>query len=187
MLKTLVTATAIGGLMLSAAMAQTTSPTPPTATPAPSTTPAPRAAVPADKAQFIAAQKADQWLASKFNGTDVLGPDNAKIGDVNDILFDKDGKVVAVIVGVGGFLGIGQKDVALELAAFQMVPASMTSANTGSAAANRDDPHDVKLKLAMTKDDLKAAPAFERYKAARTTSTIPPANTGQRPTGGLVR
>ena len=43
-------------------------------------------------------QKPDQWLASNFKGTDVLGPDDKKIGDVTDILFDKNGKIEAYVV-----------------------------------------------------------------------------------------
>jgi len=50
----------------------------------------------------VTAQKPDQWLASKFKGTDVLGADNQKSGDVTDILFDKDGKIEAHVVSVGG-------------------------------------------------------------------------------------
>ena len=46
-------------------------------------------------------------MASKFKGTDVIGTDDQKIGDVSDILFDKSGKIEAYVVGVGGFLGIG--------------------------------------------------------------------------------
>ena len=45
--------------------------------------------------QFVTQQTADQWLASKFKGTDVIGNNNEKIGDVNDILFDRNGKPVA--------------------------------------------------------------------------------------------
>src|SRR3954452_17156617 len=59
--------------------------------------------------QFIASQKPDQWLASKFKGTDVLGDDNQKVGDVSVILFDKSGKIEAYGVGVGGFLGVSAK------------------------------------------------------------------------------
>src|SRR5215216_3001009 len=109
MLKTFLSATAISGLMFSAALAQAPSPSPPAATPSPSATaPAPKADMKADMAtgsgQFVAAQKSDQWLASKFKGTNVLGPNNEKVGDVNDLLFDKDGKILAVVVGVGGIL-----------------------------------------------------------------------------------
>ena len=53
------------------------------------------------KMSFVSSQKPDQWLASKFKGTDVLGSDNQSIGDVSDILFDKSGKVEAFIVSVG--------------------------------------------------------------------------------------
>ena len=64
------------------------------------------------KMHFVSSQKPDQWLASKFKGTDVLGSDNQKIGDVSDILFDKTGKVEAFVISVGGFLGVGSKEVA---------------------------------------------------------------------------
>ena len=40
----------------------------------------------------------------------MVGADDKKIGDVSDILFDKDGKIEAYVVGVGGFLGIGAKE-----------------------------------------------------------------------------
>ena len=183
MLKTFLSATALSGLMVSAALAQAPSPSPPAATPAPSATaPAPKADMATGSGQFVAAQKSDQWLSSKFKGTNVLGPDNEKVGDVNDLLFDKDGKILAVIIGVGGFLGIGEKDVALEMSALQIVPASTTTTGTtgtATTAATSDDPQNIKLKVSMTKDQLKNAPSFERYKApARTTGTGPATNTG---------
>ena len=43
--------------------------------------------------EVLASQSADQLVFSKFKGTDVLGPDNAHIGDVGDMLFDKNGKM----------------------------------------------------------------------------------------------
>jgi hypothetical protein len=120
-------------------------------------------------AKFVSSQGSDHWVASKFKGVDVMGPNDEKIGDVDDLLFDKEGKILAVVVGVGGFLGIGQKDVALDMAAFQVVPAS----------SGTTDPNNVKLKLAMTKDDLKNAPAFAYYKAPTPTAgTAGGTNTG---------
>jgi len=113
-------------------------------------------------AQFIAAQKPDQKLASKFKGTDVLGSDNQKVGDVSDILFDKDGtKIEAYIVSVGGFLGIGSKDVALAPSAFQIVPGDPNSSTNSSP----------KLKISMNKDQLKNAPNFEPYKEPNRATT----------------
>jgi hypothetical protein len=110
-------------------------------------------------------------LASKFKGTDVIGADDKKIGDVSDILFDKDGKIEAYVVGVGGFLGIGSKDVALAPTAFQVVP--------GDKSKNESD----KLRLSMTKDQLKEAANFEPYKAPRATTGMGGGGT-TRPMGG---
>jgi len=163
MLKRIMAVAAVSGLALTSALAQTsTSPsssnTTPNATapaPTPSATAAPSAA---GKADFVGKQTPDQHLASKFKGTDVIGTDDKKIGDVSDVLFDKDNKIVAFIVGVGGFLGIGQKDVAIAPASFQTV------SGTG-------DSSDLKLRLAMSKDELKAAPTFERYTPPRPVSS----------------
>src|SRR6516164_7509075 len=79
MLKTLMISAAVSALMVSGALAQADmSPKAPAAT-------APKAeAIPHDTAKFIAAQNTDQWVFSKFKGTDVLGPDNAHIGNVSD-------------------------------------------------------------------------------------------------------
>ena len=167
MLKKLLVTTAIGGLMMSGAMAQ--SPTQSQSTP--SDRPAATADRLATGAKFVATQTADQWAFSKFKGTDVLGPDNAHIGDVDDMLFDKSGKVVALIVGVGGFLGIGQKNVAIDMSAFQVMPADTGSSGSTSAMRGNVDPTNVKLKVSWTKDQLKDAPDFQYYKAPSQTSS----------------
>ena len=111
MLKKLMISAAVSALMVSGAMAQAS---PPAADPPKAAAPKADAA-PVDAAKFIASQSADQWVFSKFKGTDVLGPDNAQVGDVNDMLFDKSGKIIGLIVGVGGFLGIGEKSVAIDM------------------------------------------------------------------------
>src|SRR5260370_6524394 len=80
-------------------------------------------AVPHDTAKFIAAPGTDQWVFSKFKGTDVLRPNNAHIFNVSDLLFDKNGKIFGLIVGVGAVLGIGEKSLAIDLSAVQPVPA----------------------------------------------------------------
>ena len=87
----------------------------------------------------------------------MIGADDAKIGDVSDILFDKDGKILAYVVGVGGFLGIGSKDVAMSPQSFQIVPAS--------------ERENMKLKISMTKDELKNAAEFKPYKEPTSTTT----------------
>jgi hypothetical protein len=95
------------------------------------------------------------------------------VGDVSDILFEKNGKVIALIVGVGGFLGIGEKNVAIDMNSFEVMPAD--AGVTNAVRAGTDDPTKIKLKVSWTKDQLKAAPDFEYYKPTRTSATTPPA------------
>ena len=102
----------------------------------------------------------------------MIGADDKKIGDVSDILFDKDGKIEAYVVGVGGFLGIGSKDVALAPTAFQVVP--------GDKSKNESD----KLRLSMTKDQLKEAANFEPYKAPSSTTGMGSADHASAGPGG---
>jgi hypothetical protein len=176
MLKKLMITTALTGAMIGAAVAQSTMDAP--------TANAPKANAPIARsdAKFINAQNTDQWLSSNFIGVDVVGPDNEKIGDVSDILFEKNGNVVAYVVGVGGFLGIGAKNVALAPTSFQVVPAN--AGTTGSAPST--NPDDVKLKLNMTKEQLKQAASFESKRdqdanARAAAQPNPPANRPDRP------
>jgi hypothetical protein len=151
MRKILVTA-AVSGLMISAGLAQSTQ-----------STQSPQA-VQGGGDKFIASQSADQWVFSKFKGTDVVGPNDEAIGGVNDLLFDKSGKVFGVVVGVGGFLGIGQKNVAIDMSAFQPVPAPSVS-TSAPVTGGSNDPTNIKLKVAWTKDELMKAPDFQYFKA----------------------
>ena len=205
MLKQLLTATAVSALLVASASAQSTAPdasktTPPAAT---STSPAPSAGASSttmSDAQLITSQQPDQWVASKFDGMDVIGPDNEKVGDVSDILFDQTGQIKAYIVSVGGFLGMGAKAVALPPSAFQVVSgeaarptsAAPRPATTGTGSTTTATPTAVpasdekKLKISMTKDQLKDAANFEYYKEAvrPTGSTAPGAPARPLGTGG---
>jgi hypothetical protein len=173
MLKKLMISAAVSALMVSGAMAQASPPANPPAAKAD--------AAPLNDAKFVAAQSTDQWVFSKFKGTDVVGPDSAQIGSVNDLLFDRNGKILAFIVGVGGFLGIGEKSVAIDMSAFQVIPADTATTGAGgnaggnSAVSGNNDPTNVKLKVSWTKDQLKNAPDFQYYR--------PPARTVDRPGG----
>ncbi|HEX2726744.1 MAG TPA: PRC-barrel domain-containing protein, partial [Beijerinckiaceae bacterium] len=77
------------------------------------------AAQPARSGQFMHSLQSGQWRASKLVGVDIYGydkdnrNDRDKIGDVSEVILDRNGNVEAVVVGVGGFLGIGQTDVAI--------------------------------------------------------------------------
>ena len=74
-----------------------------------------------------------------------------KIGEVNDILLDADGKIAAVIVGVGGFLGVGEKDVAVPFNALKVT----------------EKDNDRYLVMNTTKEALESAPGyvFDREKS----------------------
>ena len=96
--------------------------------------------------QVVAAQKPDQWLASNFKGSDVLGADGKKIGTVVDILFETSGKIDAYVVSVDGASGMDAKNVAIMPSAFQVVP------------GKEGEPG--KLKLNMDEKQLKQAPKF---------------------------
>jgi sporulation protein YlmC with PRC-barrel domain len=119
-------------------------------------------------ASAITTQKPDQMLVSSLKGVDVLGSDDKKIGDISDILVSKDGKVEAYLVSVGGFLGVGAKEVALAPSSIQL----------------SQENNSWKAKISMTKDQLAQAPDFERHKDKATTtgsSSAPgatPRNTG---------
>ena len=76
---------------------------------------------------------------------DVYDQNNAKIGEIMDVLVDQEGRVNALIIGVGGFLGAGEKDVAV-------------SFNTVKATKKDNKPY---LTMNTTKDALKAAPGFK--------------------------
>ena len=175
MLKTLMISAAVSALMVSGAMAQ--------ATPPPSPPAAKSDAAPADTAKFISSQGTDQWVFSKFKGTYVVGPDNEQVGSVSDMVFDKNGKILGLIVGVGGFLGIGEKSVAIDMSAFQAAPADTGTTGAGGVAIP-SDPTNVKLKVSWTKDQLKNAPDFAYYKppAPARTSDRP----GASPTTGMA-
>jgi sporulation protein YlmC with PRC-barrel domain len=168
MLKKLMLSTALSAAVATGAWAQSSSTDPSKPEPAAHAQPAIKDT--SGKMKFVSSQKPDQWLASKFKGTDVLGSDNQKIGDVSDILFDKTGKVEAFVISVGGFLGVGSKEVALAPSSFDVVPG-----DNGSAA---------KLKVAATKDQLKDAQNFAHYEPPRPTSTT---GSGTTTTGGGMR
>lgn len=132
MLKTHLTAgIAAAALMTGAALAQTT--------PAPaggsSTAPAPtqtQSATMPSGGQFMTLMPANMMRASKLMGVDVYGSDNQKIGDIDEVIVDRDGKINSVVVGIGGFLGIGQKDVAIPYDQVQWISAE--EARTAAAA-----------------------------------------------------
>ena len=99
-------------LMSSSAFAQTAPPaSPPTATP-PATTAPPARAPSATETKAPTQEVTGAWNAKDFMRSRVYNMSGERVGDVNDILVDE-GRVSAIVIGVGGFLGIGEKEVSM--------------------------------------------------------------------------
>jgi sporulation protein YlmC with PRC-barrel domain len=96
------------------------------------TSPAPTQ--PAGAGQVITQMTPELMRGSKLTGVDVYGTDNQKIGDIDEVLVGKDGKIHAVVVGVGGFLGIGEKDVAIPYDQVQWMADTQARASAGQTA-----------------------------------------------------
>ena len=94
---------------------------------------------------YLSEQTANHWLASHYMGKTVYGPNNERVGDVNDIVIDRAGTTTAIVVGVGGFLGMGEKNVAVPFSSIQLT--------------NRDGKDE--LHMNVTRADLEKAPAFK--------------------------
>jgi sporulation protein YlmC with PRC-barrel domain len=151
------------------------------------------AATTTDRAGMAPAATADMsslqgnWRASKLAGLSVYNDKNESVGSINDLLTDKSGNIKAVVIGVGGFLGVGEHLVAIPFDKVKFVtepvayssasgaadpltkkaPASPSTtttgaANTAPAAAVKPNPwypdHAV---FNATKDELKAMPEFK--------------------------
>ena len=74
---------------------------------------APKSAEASGGTQFLTKQESGDVLASNLIGKSVYNAQDEAIGDINDLVTDESGKVLAVLIGTGGFLGMGEKDVAI--------------------------------------------------------------------------
>jgi sporulation protein YlmC with PRC-barrel domain len=162
MTRTMLALATASTLTMTVALAQSPTGAPP-APSAPAAAPAASSET-GSAANTITAQKPDEWLATKLRGTSVLGSDGVKIGSVDDILFDRSGSIKGLVIGVGGFLGIAAKDVAIPFKQFQVVPGT-------------DGKADV-LTLSMTKEQLTDAEVFKPYEPPRPAVTPGPAGGG---------
>ena len=78
-----------------------------------------------------------QWRVSKLMGLNVYNEQNEKLGDISEILMDQSGKVAGVVIGVGGFLGMGQRDimVTMDKLKFMNEPVRTSTTTTTTPAA----------------------------------------------------
>jgi sporulation protein YlmC with PRC-barrel domain len=89
----------------------------------------------ADNSQSM--HKEGQWRASKLSGVNVYNDNNEKIGDINDVIIDKSGKVDTVVLGVGGFLGMGEHYVAVPMEKLKWVNEPVRGSTVSSATTDR--------------------------------------------------
>jgi sporulation protein YlmC with PRC-barrel domain len=93
-----------------------------------------------------------QMMASRLMDLNLYAADGANLGDIDDLVLDRNGTVTAVVVGVGGFLGIGEKAVAIPFSSIRIEP----------QANDRD-----RLVVSATRDELRNAPEFRMSDARR--------------------
>jgi hypothetical protein len=160
-MKKLMLATALSAAMAVPAFAQQPAPnsSAPAASSAASTPDKGTAAAPTQQqAGFVQDQNATEWRGSKLIGTSVYGPDNKSIGSIDDVIIASNGSVKAVVVGVGGFLGVGEKDVAIPFHALNVTRKQNSSSID-------------KVTVSYDKDQLKSAPKFTYYQASGASTT----------------
>lgn len=125
-MKLAIAATTIATLFAGSALAQTAPATAPATTTAPAvTTTAPAGAMSEAVIVVLPAAVAGaapaHVLASDLDDEDIYGLNDEDVGEVEDLVLNMDGSVAAVVVEVGGFLGIGEKDVLVDWNAIEMV------------------------------------------------------------------
>lgn len=168
---------AVVGLAASAMLASVAFAQSPSATTDRATTAAPAAA--SDSSSFKG-----NWRSSKMVGLNVYNDSNESLGSINDLLTDKNGDIKAVVIGVGGFLGVGEHLVAVAFDKVKFVdepiaytgaasapatggarPSTSTTttgaATTAPATVKKNPWYPDHAMLSATKDQLKAMPEFK--------------------------
>jgi hypothetical protein len=199
----LITCIAATTLGISAAVAADTS------TPAAPANAAADATTPSEV--FIDKQDVGLVRAPKLVGVAVYDSNNKSVGKIDDILLDHSGEVKAVVIGVGGFLGIGKKDVAVPYSSIHWQteqrsvatnepPAATPAGNTGPLTGTADKPVTKQIDPAaaeayqgypdraiidITQAQLKSAPEFKYAENPEqkmdTTAPAAPATPAQKP------
>ena len=149
---------------------------------------------------FVTSQEKTQWRAPKLVGVGVYGPDDKQIGKIDDLLMDRNGAAQTVVIGVGGFLGFGKKDVAVPFSTMQWrteprkvqatdQPTPMTATSgqqpppmkeTDPAAIEASQGYPDKAILNVTLAELKAAPDFKYAPSPLSEATAQPTSGGDQ-------
>lgn len=150
----------------------------------------------------LAQSSKGEWRTSKMVGVNVYNDSNEKLGSIDELIMNKEGKIDKVIIGVGGFLGVGQRDIAVNFDQLKFTdqplpsttastsapvssssgtsttspPATAPSSTVGSSSASArttaDEWYPDHAVMAATKDQLKSMPEF-KYSEPTTTTSAP--------------
>ena len=123
------------------------------------------------------ATQAGLWQGSKVIGLNVYNDQNEKIGSIKDLMLDKSGKIESAVIGVGGFLGMGERDVAVKFSEIKWSDEPVKSSNAsnttttrpattgaGSNANSGPKTYPDHAVFNASKDQLKAMPQFDYNK-----------------------
>ena len=125
-----------------------------------------------------AVHKDGQWRATKLVGVNVYNENNEKIGDIEELIVDKSGKIDNAVLGVGGFLGMGEHYVAVPMEKLKWVNEPVRTSSTTTAPADKSTVGEANRAnrpqratdekwypdhavFNATKDQLKAMPQFK--------------------------
>jgi sporulation protein YlmC with PRC-barrel domain len=139
-----------------------------------------------------------QWRTSKVIGVNIYNDSNEKLGSIDELIMNKkDGKIEKVIIGVGGFLGVGQRDIAVNFDQLKFsdqpvpsstastttsssgstttgsstTPSSTTGATSSSSRTTANEWYPDHAVMSATKDQLKSMPEFKYTESSSSTST----------------
>lgn len=134
------------------AIAQETTPPPaePPAVERMETTPAPDpgAAAGTTAGTFATAQSTDEWRSSRLVGMAVYNEANERVGDISELILNANGQIEHAVIGVGGFLGIGEK----------LVAVSFSDLNIA-----REEDGSARVTMNTTKEALQNAPDYKYH------------------------
>jgi sporulation protein YlmC with PRC-barrel domain len=124
----------------------------------------------ADSIDFIRDLQGEQFRSTNLVGKTVYNQEDEAIGDVGDLILDRSGRVAGVVIGVGGFLGIGQSEVAVPMNALSFEPDNEAMAGT--------DANNVATGRAATDADIEKQPgAAGSASGTSTSAALPNQNT----------
>ena len=147
----------------------------------------------------LAQSSKGEWRASKLVGVNVYNDSNEKLGSIDELIMNKQGKVDKVIIGVGGFLGVGQRDIAVNFDQLKFsdqpvpsttastapapssttpssttpssTPSSTVGTSTASSRTTADEWYPDHAVMSATKDQLKSMPEFKYSESTSSSST----------------